>query len=175
MTTLKTYLANTLTAGAVALVAITAGPAPATAGDKDLLRALAGIAAAAVFVGAIQQNQNRNQTTRANRQYQFAPVEPRYQSADRGWDADRDWQSQNGAPTYRDERGGPRLPATCALEFGSGPRPATYYAESCLKREGVAYALPQYCAQQIRSRDYQGRVFEAECLQDAGYRIERWR
>jgi hypothetical protein len=39
----------------------------------------------------------------------------------------------------------------------------------------VAYALPQYCAERIRGRDYQGQVFEADCLRDAGYRTERWR
>ena len=133
------------------------------------------LAAVAVFVGAIQQYQNRNQTVTRRQTLPEQPINRGWQDADNRVDADRDWQRQDRTFSYRDDRGGPRLPATCALEFGNGPRPATYYAESCLKREGVAYGLPQYCAQQIRSRDYQGRVFEAECLQDAGYRVERWR
>ncbi len=172
MTTAKSYILNAFTAGAVALAAITAGPAPAKAGDKDLLRALAGIAAVAVIAGAIQQNQGRQQPATNVQPYNLLPATPTWQNANNGWQADRNWQDRRET---REQRRGPRLPAACALEFGNGPRPATYFAEACLKREGVGYSLPQYCAQQIRSRDYQGRVFEAECLQDAGYRIERWR
>ncbi len=38
----------------------------------------------------------------------------------------------------------------------------------------MGYGLPQYCAQSIRSRDWQGRVYEGECLRDAGYRLGRY-
>jgi hypothetical protein len=176
MTTLKTYVINAATAAAVSLAAITSGPAPAAADDKDLLKVLAGIAAVAIFAGVIDQ-QNRAPVTR-NQPLPVQPVVPAWQQPRMDWQADTAWKQQgwhDNRRANRDDRGGPRLPAACALEFGNGPRPATYYAEACLRREGVAYGLPQYCAQQIRSRDYQGRVFEGECLLDAGYRLERWR
>ena len=170
MTPRMTTIANTVTAAAVSLAAITSGAAPAEAGNKDLFRALAGIAAIAVFAGAIQQNQ-----AHAAQPAQPLPQQPSRSNWQDGWQNDgwqNNWQG-NDHPVQAD-RGGPQLPAACALEF-DGPRPATYYAEACLKREGVGYALPQYCAQQIRSRDWSGRVYEADCLRDAGYRTPRWR
>jgi hypothetical protein len=170
MTTLRTRIANTVTAGAVALAAITAGPAPAAAKDKDMLRALAGIAAIAVIAGAIQQNQGRAQpVARAQSWVPVTPAPaPRYADPEPRWDDSRAWSEDR----YQPVRGGPRLPSVCAVEV-DGPRPATYYAESCLRREGAAYGLPQYCAQTIRSQDWQGRVYEGECLRDAGYRLGR--
>lgn len=177
MTTARTWIVNTLTAAAVSVAAITSGAGPAAADDKDMLRALAGIAAVAVIAGAIQ-NQNRapQPVTRAPVYEQPKPAvnfynaEPRWQ-AERDWENQRDWQRHDDR--YSRVSQGPRLPGTCAVEV-SGPRPATYYAETCLKREGVGYGLPQYCAQSIRSRDWQGRVYEEECLRDAGYRVGRW-
>ncbi len=175
MTTARTWILNAVTATAVAGAAITSGAGPAAADDKDLLRALAGIAAVAVIAGTIQ-NQNR-----AQQPVTRAPVYPAPQPApgfyrdEPRWDAERDWRTGYFRQDDRYSRvsQGPRLPGTCAVEVG-GPRPATYYAESCLKREGVGYGLPQYCAQSIRSRDWQGRVYEEDCLRDAGYRVSRW-
>jgi hypothetical protein len=172
MTTLRSYIANAVTAGAVALAAVTAGPGPAAAEDKDMLRALAGIAAIAVIAGALQ-NQGRAQQPVARAQpwvpVSPAPAAPRYAAPEPRWEDSRAWSEDR----YQPVRGGPRLPSVCAVEV-DGPRPATYYAESCLKREGAGYGLPQYCAQTIRSRDWQGRVYEGECLRDAGYRLGRW-
>lgn len=170
MTTLRTYLANAVTAGAVALAAVTASPAPAAADDKDVLRALAGIAAVAVIAGALQNQGRAQPVARAQPWLPVSPAPaPRYAEPEPRWDDDRAWYDDRS----RDTRGGPRLPSVCAVEV-DGPRPATYYAETCLKREGVGYGLPRYCAQTIRSRDWQGRVYEGDCLRDAGYRLGRW-
>ena len=151
MTTIRTYLANAVTAGAVALAAVTASPAPAAADDKDVLRALAGIAAVAVIAGALQNQGRAQPVARAQPWLPVSPA-PREVAPDPRWD-DRAWDDDR----YRETRGGPRLPSVCAVEV-DGPRPATYYPETCLKREGVGYGLPRYCAQTIRSRDWQGRV-----------------
>lgn len=170
------YVTNALTAAAVSLAAITAAPAPAAADERDFLRALAGLAAVAVIAGAVEQNR-KQRVTRVQPLPQPLPIHRDWhdgRTSQPRWHDDTRW---NNHPR-RDDRPradrGPRLPAACALEVGT-TYPTTYYTEACLRREGVAHGLPTYCAQQIRSRDWQGRVYEANCLRDAGYRIERWR
>ena len=170
MKPVRTYVINAVTAAAVSLAAITSGAVPAAAKDDDMLKVLAGIAAVAVFAGMLnQQQKNQGKVSRAL-PLPVQPALPAWQNQDTAWQ-DHAWQRNDRADT----RGGPRLPAVCALEFGNASRPAVYYAEPCLRQEGVAYGLPQFCAQQIRTRTYQGRAFEAECLRDAGYRTETWR
>lgn len=176
MKPVRTCVINAVTAAAVSLAAITSGAVPATASDKedDMLKILAGITAVAVFAGVLNQQQNRGAVSRA----QPLPVQPALpagQDQDPGWQDDGRWQRDDGRNHRADTRGGPRLPAVCALEFGNVSRPAVYYAEPCLRREGAGYGLPPSCAQQLRTRDYQGRAFEAECLRDAGYGTEPWR
>jgi hypothetical protein len=172
MTPLKTRAINIATAFAVSLAAITSGGAPAAANSKndDMLKILAGIAAVAVFAGVLN-NQAQGQPPVTRNQPLFPPPEPRNPA--------RGWQDPFKSPEWQQDRvasrGGPRLPAACAVEIGNGPRPATYYTEACLRNAGLDYGLPQFCAQQLRTQDYRGRVYEAECLGDAGYRFEHWR
>jgi hypothetical protein len=170
MKPVRTYVINAVTAAAVSLAAITSGAVPAAAKDDDMLKVLAGIAAVAVFAGMLnRQQKNQGQVSRAL-PLPVQPGLPAWQNQDTAWQ-DENWQRSDRAYA----RGGPRLPSVCALEFGNASRPAVYYAEPCLRQEGAAYGLPQVCAQQIRTRAYQGRAFEAECLRDAGYRTEPWR
>jgi hypothetical protein len=170
MKPVRTYVINAVTAAAVSLAAITSGAVPAAAKDDDMLKVLAGIAAVAVFAGMLnQQQKNHGKVSRAL-PLPVQPALPAWQNQNTAWQ-DESWQRNDRADT----RGGPRLPAVCALEFGNASRPAVYYAEPCLRHEGVAYGLPQFCAQQIHTRAYRGRAFEAECLRDAGYRTEPWR
>jgi hypothetical protein len=170
MKPVRTYVINAVTAAAVSLAAVTSGAVPAAAKDDDMLKVLAGIAAVAVFAGMLNQQQKGQSTVSRALPLPVQPVLPAWQTQDTAWQDDN-WQGYDRA----DARGGPRLPAVCAMEFGNVSRPAVYYAEPCLRQEGAAYGLPQFCAQQIRTRDYQGRAFEAECLRDAGYRTETWR
>jgi len=164
MTSVRTIVINTVTAAAVSLAAITSGPAQAGNKDDDLLKVIAGVAAVAVFAGLInRQQQNREAITR-DQPLPVQPVLPAWGDQNTGWRNE-----------HKDTRGGPRLPAVCAFDIGNASRPTTWYAEPCLRREGVAYGLPQYCAQQINRRDYRGRAYEAGCLADAGYRTEGWR
>jgi len=179
----RTRLINVLTAAAVSLAAVTSGTAPVAAKEEDMLKVIAGIAAVAAFAGVLNQQQNQGIVSRTP-PLPLQPTQHGWPDQNPRWQADR-WQGdgRQGYP-WPDEgwrldppadRRGPRLPGVCALKFGNASRPAVYYSESCLRREGAAFGLPQYCAQQIRTRDYQGRVFEAECLRDAGYRTERRR
>jgi hypothetical protein len=172
-------LLNLVTAAAVA-AAVTASPAPAEAGGKDVARSAALIALLAIGAGLYQQQ--------ANARTPAAPVaralppepEPRHfrpapQLVDRsprpvanpGW-RDPRWHE----PPVIGDRQGPRIPAVCAVEI-DGRQPATIYADSCLAREGFTFALPQHCAQTIRSRDWSGRIYDGACLRDAGFRTDR--
>lgn len=174
MTKRLAYLVNAATAAAVSAAAIFASPEPALARDKDkdLLKLLAGAAAVAIVAGVIQNRANAGASapviTRNAAPELYLPPTPRPI-----WNDQPGWQSQDDLYRPAPVRGGQRLPAACALEFGS-PRPATYYAESCLRREGLRQNLPQFCAQQIRSRDWQGKVYDGDCLREAGFREERW-
>lgn len=173
-----TAFANVATAAAVALAAVTAGPAPARADEKDMLKALAGIAAVAIVAGALSQH-NRGAFARSE------PIPAPRNPGVPAWQADHaDWQrgwhgSRGGndrwSPDWsynRDARGGLRLPATCAVEI-DGRRPTTLYPDTCLRREGFRAPLPQVCAQEIRSRDWSGRVYDGDCLREAGFRTGR--
>jgi hypothetical protein len=180
MKPLKTRLINALTATAISLAAITSGTAPVAAKDDDTLKIIAGIAAVAAFAGILNQQQNQGTVGRGIA-VPLQPAQPVGQDRDPRWQEERwhaerwqsdRWRDDDWRRGLNDDRRGPRLPGICALEFGHAARPAIYYAESCLRREGAAFGLPQFCAQQIRSRRFQGRAFEAECLRNAGYRTE---
>lgn len=156
---------------AAASVAVTAVPAPAVAGGKDVAKGAALIALLAVGAALVQQNQAAQA---ADLPVTRAPA-PRAM-AERAWQEDR-WQQdrRQPRPDRRDaERQSftPRIPAVCAVEIG-GQMPSTVYADSCLAREGFDYALPGSCAQTIRSRDWSGRVYDGACLRDAGFRTDR--
>jgi hypothetical protein len=174
MTRIRTIAVNTITATAICLAAITAGPAQAATRDDDLLKALAGVAAVAVFAGLIsQQQRNRDAATRTQ-PLPLQPELPAWGNQGTGWQNDR-WRDDGLQGDRAGNRTGPRLPGVCAFDIGSAARPATLYAESCLRREGLAYGLPRHCARQINRRDFQGRAYEADCLRDAGYRAGHWR
>jgi hypothetical protein len=170
MKSFRPYVINAATAAAISLAAITSGAAPVAAGSDDMRDVLAGIAAVAVFVGLLnpqEQQQSHGTVSRARP----LSAQPAWQALDPGWQdgrPPRDALHHDRAQT----RGGPRLPAVCALEPGNLSGAAVHYAEPCLRHEGVAYGLPQFCARQVHTRHFQGRAFEAGCLRDAGYRTE---
>ena len=94
MTTAKTWIVNAVTVAAISAAAITSGAGPAAADDKDMLRALAGIAAVAVIAGALQ-NQNRaaQPVARAPVYQQPKPTANFYREQPR-WDAESDWSAR---------------------------------------------------------------------------------
>jgi len=140
-------LANAATAGAVALSLILGTAVPAQAGGKDdLAKALI----AALILGVIVQSTNKGHAAPNP-----APVpQPRPQPA-----------------------AGPRVPGVCAIEIsgqgngqghGQGRR---VFSESCLYREGFAYPLPQRCASEARIYGQWDRIYGAQCLRNAGFRV----
>lgn len=133
-----------LTGGAAALVVVLATAIPVKADSKnDLARALI----AALVVGAIAHELN------ANDQPAAAPVpvplplpEPKPVSSK-------------------------RVPAVCAISIDGAERSVTLYPESCLRAEGFKPRLPRGCANTATIYGQRDRVYSAQCLRDAGYRV----
>jgi hypothetical protein len=65
----------------------------------------------------------------------------------------------------------PRVPAVCAISISGAQRDVTLFPESCLRREGFDYRLPLGCANQARIFGKRDRVYSAQCLRDAGFRL----
>lgn len=133
--------ANAVTAGAVAASLILGAAVPARAGGKD---DLAKAIIAAIILGAIVKGVNDSHAAPAPAP---RPV-------------------PHPAPQ-------PRVPGVCAIEiggqgYGQGRR---VFSESCLRREGFAYALPQRCASEARIYGRWDRIYGAQCLRDAGFRV----
>lgn len=64
----------------------------------------------------------------------------------------------------------PTVPANCAIEIDSNQgRAVTVFSESCMRREGFDYRLPN-CARNIRIYGRSDRVYSEQCLSDAGFR-----
>jgi hypothetical protein len=64
-----------------------------------------------------------------------------------------------------------RVPAVCAITVDGAERSVTLYPESCLRREGFDRRLPRNCANQASIFGQDDRVYSAQCLRDAGFRV----
>jgi hypothetical protein len=64
-----------------------------------------------------------------------------------------------------------RVPAVCAISIEGAERDVTLFPESCLRREGFDYRLPRGCANAARIFGREDRVYSAQCLRDAGFRV----
>jgi hypothetical protein len=65
----------------------------------------------------------------------------------------------------------PRVPAVCEIAIQGERRTVSLYPESCLRREGFTYRLPRDCATHARIFGRADRVYSAQCLRDAGFRV----
>lgn len=64
-----------------------------------------------------------------------------------------------------------RVPGVCAISIDGAERSVTLYPESCLRKEGFDYRLPRYCANSATIFGKRDRVYSAQCLRDAGFRL----
>jgi hypothetical protein len=64
-----------------------------------------------------------------------------------------------------------RVPAVCAISIDGSQRSVTLYPETCLRREGLKARLPVACANTATVFGQKDRVFSAQCLRDAGFRV----
>lgn len=64
-----------------------------------------------------------------------------------------------------------RVPSVCAISIDGAERSVTLYPESCLREEGFDYRLPRHCANGATIFGQRDRVYSAQCLRDAGFRV----
>lgn len=64
-----------------------------------------------------------------------------------------------------------RVPAVCAISIDGADRSVTLYPESCLRDQGFTYRLPRHCANSATIFGERDRVYSAQCLKEAGFRV----
>lgn len=64
-----------------------------------------------------------------------------------------------------------RVPSVCAISIDGAERSISLYPESCLREEGFDYRLPRGCANSATIFGERDRVYSAQCLRDAGFRV----
>lgn len=65
----------------------------------------------------------------------------------------------------------PRVPSVCAISIDGAERSVTLFPESCLRAEGFNYTLPRGCANGASIFGERDRVYSAQCLRDAGFKV----
>jgi hypothetical protein len=65
----------------------------------------------------------------------------------------------------------PRVPSVCAISIDGAERSVTLYPESCLRAEGFTHSLPRGCANGASIFGERDRVYSAQCLRDAGFKV----
>jgi hypothetical protein len=65
----------------------------------------------------------------------------------------------------------PRVPEVCEIAIDGAQRSVSLYSERCLRREGFDHRLPRGCANSARIFGREDRVYSAQCLRDAGFRV----
>ena len=64
-----------------------------------------------------------------------------------------------------------RVPSVCAISIDGAERSVTLFAESCLRQEGFDDRLPRGCANGATIFGERDRVYSAQCLRDAGFKV----
>jgi hypothetical protein len=64
-----------------------------------------------------------------------------------------------------------RVPSVCAISIDGADRSVTLYSEGCLREEGFDYRLPRGCANSATIFGERDRVYSAQCLRGAGFRV----
>jgi hypothetical protein len=65
----------------------------------------------------------------------------------------------------------PRVPSVCEISIDGTQRSVSLFSENCMRREGFDYRLPRDCANKARVFGRSDRVYSAQCLRDAGFRV----
>ncbi len=65
----------------------------------------------------------------------------------------------------------PRVPSVCEISIDGARQSVSLYSENCLRREGFDYRLPRGCANTARVFGRSDKVYSAQCLRDAGFRV----
>jgi hypothetical protein len=65
----------------------------------------------------------------------------------------------------------PRVPSVCEISIDGAQRSVSLFSENCIRREGFDYRLPRGCANSARIFGRNDKVYSAQCLRDAGFRV----
>ena len=65
----------------------------------------------------------------------------------------------------------PKVPSVCEIAIDGADRSVSLFSENCLRGEGFDYRLPRGCANSARVFGERDRVYSAQCLRDAGFRV----
>jgi len=65
----------------------------------------------------------------------------------------------------------PRVPSVCEISIDGARQSVSLFSENCLKREKFDYRLPRGCSNSARIFGRNDRVYSAQCLRDAGFRV----
>lgn len=157
----------TISAVAIAITAI--GAAPAHAGDRDTLRALAAIAGVAI-VGKLIHDEKKKKRARRKQEVPVYQTPPRYDPP------------RYDPPRYHPPKPRPLprridsklLPQKCFRTFETRKGRVAMFAERCLKKNySYTKRLPTACHYKFGTPKGLRNGFEARCLRDAGYRLAR--
>lgn len=157
----KTLFAPVL-AGSLALGSITA---PASADPEDTVRAIAGIAALALIVGAINDNDNNNRknTTVARHNHNTYTTNNRI------------YGTVTNAPNWTSTSAAKRrvLPERCIRTVRTNNGLRTVYGNRCLQRNfNFANFLPENCKVRIRTGENRIRsAYATRCLRRDGWKV----
>lgn len=143
-------LTASLAALAVAASTLVAAPAPARAGEDDLIKFILGAAAIGLILNETQKNRP------AARAQQAPPhhAVPRHAAPHR-------------------QRQAKVIPASCLFDVQGryGPRPVV--GQRCVKRWDQRARLPGACSFDLRPGPRERTVYGLRCLRREGYRIVR--
>jgi hypothetical protein len=64
-----------------------------------------------------------------------------------------------------------RVPSVCEISIDGARQSVSLFSENCLRREGFDNRLPRGCANTARVFGRSDRVYSAQCLRDAGFRV----
>lgn len=149
--TMHRYFIAAVVTATVIITGFTA--VPARAGNDDLAKALAGIAALAIIGKVIHDRKDRDQVTRAPQIHYQQPIKPR---------------------PLPDRVSRKALPQQCLRQAETGHGVVRVFGARCLENSyRFTNQLPQSCALQVHTQRGWRWAYGARCLRDNGYQIAR--
>lgn len=160
----RTFISLIL-ASALAITGVSA--APARAGDDDIAKWIAGVAALAIIGAAIADNdRDKKQVVTRNRGYNYNKGHGHRHNYNHGHGHKHGYAHKQNFHRYK-------LPVQCRRDVQTRKGYIRGFGRHCLlKNYGHFNSLPHQCA--VKTRDYSGNrrvVYSGRCLGQHGYRV----
>lgn len=162
-----------LTTSITALALATAGVMPAQAGNNDLAKAIAGIAAIAIIAKAVDDRSDRRKAASATvGASRLGSVEQTYRHDGRRIIDGRVRPYDNKGPKAGRGYKKQPLPQACLRVIETSRRDRLAYGSRCLDRNfRFASKLPRQCAVAVRTNRGVRTFYGARCLDRDGWRV----